>query len=225
MAKIIEGHTFNPASIALTQDDFGKMADAVGRSDLKDEHKTVLQSLCNEFLLVHASWNGAPRSGKIRTQLEKVKSDTIRLMKTIHDLHDNNKPDKKIRETTIALLLSAAPDSDWASYDFDLMKFSGEVAALGKAAQYAISNLPNDPGGTPADEPLEFLIPRMATIFTNITSKQPAVTYDNYKNEPYSGDFIHFLDAFLAPLDANYQKSNQGLGKKAQRVLELLKSK
>lgn len=255
MTKIIEGHDFNPAYYEFTQEEFQKMAKAVGDAELEKKHQEQLQSICNGFLLLLASWNNAPRPGSILKKLNRVKKDTVRLLDTIHDLHSDKSSEKQTSETVISLLLSAAPNKDWASLDFDLLKLSAEIAALGEAAQYAILALPTDKGGSTKDEPLNYLVGGMDLLFVEITKEFPSVTYDdtdksdagfdrdghnynpdmdryseevdsidkgsteNTKSKPYTGKFINFLTAFLAPLGAHYRISNQGLGKQVQRIL------
>ncbi len=202
------------------------MADALGIGALKQEYRDVLQGECFRFLVLVASWKQAPRPGSIRRHLRKMHSDAVRLMKTLHALHDADASEKAPRQAAMELLHISAPDNDWAALDTDLLEFSERLAALGKAANDAISNLQEDRGGNPGDFPLEALVRRLAPVFTKITGQRPTITYDEYgvADGKYPGPFVSFLTAFLAPLHAHYQKSHQGLGKTVQRVLNRIHS-
>ena len=226
MRKFLEGYDFTTPPHTFGGEDFAGMAVALGIGALKQEYRDVLQGECFRFLVLVASWKQAPRRGSIGKHLRKVHSDAVRLMKTLHALHDADASDRPARQAAMHLLHISAPDNDWAAIDTDLMKFSERLAALGKAANDAISNLPEDRGGNPGDFPLEALVRRLAPIFTKITGQRPTITYDAYEEEDgkYTGPFISFVLAFLAPLDAHYQKSHQGLGKTVQRVLNRMRS-
>ena len=226
MGKVREGFDFTMPSYTFGGEDFAGMADALGVGPLEQEYRDVLQGECFRFLVLEASWQQAPRPRSIRKHLEKVHSDAVRLMKTLDALDDADASDRPARQAAMHLLHISAPDNDWAAIDTDLMKFSERLAALGKAANDAISDLPEDRGGDPGDFPLEALVRRLAPIFTKITGQRPTITYDDYgkADGKYTGPFVSFLTAFLAPLDAHYQKSHQGLGKTVQRVLNRMQS-
>ena len=182
---------------------------------LKKGDRDVLQGVCGRFLALLASWAEAPRPAGVRKRLEEVHSDAVRMMKTIHALHDADASDKTTRQAAVALLHAAAPGNDWAALDDDLYEFSERLATLGKAANDAISNLPADRGGNPGDFPLETLVSRLVPIFTDITGQQPTITYDDMR-ETYGGPFLIFVEAFLNPVAPYYQKSNLALGKSVQ---------
>ena len=222
MPKVLEGFDFTMPSYTFGRQDFARMADALGVGALKQEYRDVLQGECFRFLVLVASWKQAPRPASIRKHLRKVHTNAVRLMKTIHALHDADVSEKAPRQAAMELLHISAPDNDWAALDTDLLEFSERLAALGKAANDAISNLQEDRGGNPGDFPLVALVRRLAPIFTKITGQRPTVTY-RAADGKYTGPFISFVSAFLAPLDAHYQKSHQGLGKTVQRVLNRMR--
>jgi hypothetical protein len=221
MRKVLEGFDFKFPSYTFTEKDFADMAAALGLGSLPQKYRDALQSECFSFLALVASWKNAPRPGAIRKHLEKVQSGAVRLMKTLHALHDAGVSDRAARQASMTLLHGAAPDNDWAEIDFDLMKLSGRLANVAKAAKKVIACLPEGRGGPPGDLPLDVLVPRIGAIFCDITGKRPTVTTDPYAatDDEFKGQFLDFLKAFLMPLDPYYPRKGHALGVAVKRIL------
>jgi hypothetical protein len=220
MRKVLEGFDFNPPLHTFDQDDFAAMTDALGIDSLDGEHRAVLQRECDRFLAMIASWDQASRPGEVRKKLEKVHSDTARLMTTLHALHETKVPDRQARQSTLALLHAVTPGNDWADMDTDLMAFTERLAELGKAANTVLHELPRDGGGPSGDLPLEVLADGLASLFTEITKKSPSITSDPYaeSEEEFRGRFLDFVEAFLRPLAPHYKKKRRTLGKALKRI-------
>ena len=154
MQKILEGLDFKAPAYVFTPDDFKRMAATLELGALEKKHQAALQVECMRFLALVPSWKQAPRPAEVREHLEKVHSDVLRLMETLHALGKADAPDQPARQAASAILHLAAPNNEWGEIDFDFLVFSGGLADLGKAAKDAISDLSKDPSGRPADFPL-----------------------------------------------------------------------
>jgi len=221
MPKILEGHDFTISLHTFDKDDFKRMAGALGVEALSTHQQSALQRARLIYLALATSWEQSPRPASVRKLLKAVHTDAFRLMKTIHSLHDIEVPDRPARQTTLALLHSAAPGNDWGEIDNDLMAFAQRLADVGKASNDAISDLPADKGGVPGDFPLKMLVLRLADLFREITGETPTCFPDHYAETgaEYRGGFFSFIEAFLRPLGSMPERSHQGLGKFVQRTL------
>ncbi len=226
MQKILEGFDFKLASYTFNQDDFTAMAVSLGIDSLDDEHRATLLRECDRFMALIASWEQASRQVGIRKKLAKVHSDVVRLMKTLHALHDANAPDRPTRQSTLALLHSVAPDNDWSGkYYTDMFAFTERLVELDKAANIALQELPEDRGGPSGDLPLKVLATGLADLFTEVTGKKPSITSDQHaepENE-FGGRFLNFVEAFLRPIAPHYQKRRRDLGSSLKRILRARK--
>ena len=223
--KILEGFDFTAPSHVFDQDDVKRMAAALGVPSLEEKHRVVLQRECDRFLPLVVSWNQASRPGEVREKLETVHSDTVRLMVTLHELHETEVPDRQTRQSTLALLHAVAPGNDWSDKDTDMFAFTQRLVELGRATKTALHELPEDGGGQPGDLPLEVLANGLADLFTEVTEKNPSITSDQHaepENE-FRGRFLDFVEAFLRPLAPHYQKRRRDLGSSLKRILRARK--
>ena len=225
MQKILEGSDFKPPAYVFTPEDFKRMAATLELGALEKKHQAALQVECMRFLALVPAWIQAARPADVRKHLEKVHSDVLRLMETLHALGKADAPDQPARQAASAILHLAAPNNEWGEIDFDFLVFTGGLADLGKAAKDAISDLSKDPSGRPADFPLNELLNRMADLFTEITKVCPKITTNTYAEpeKAYTGKFLDFVEAFLQPLAPHYQKTRHDLGEPIKRVLRARK--
>jgi hypothetical protein len=222
MRKVLEGFDFKYQSHTFNEDDFAAMAEALGISSLNDEQRKILQKQCDRFLPLVASWDQASRPNEVRKKLEAVHSDVERLMKNLHSLHDPDAPDKAARQSTLALLHSAAPDNDWNDcYEDNMFAFTERLTELAKATNTALNELPGNKGGPPGDLPLKGLTDALAELFTEITKKNPSISTNPYAEpeEEFGGKFLGFVEIFLRPLPLQRPKRRRDLGLALKRIL------
>lgn len=226
MRKILEGFDFRYLSHTFSQDDFAAMAAALGIGSIDDKRRKVIQRQCNRFLPLVASWEQASPPGEVHKKLNKIHADAVRLMKTLHALHDPNVPDQSVRQSTLALLHAAAPGNDWNDrYEDNLFAFTEKLTELAKAANTALNELPGNKGGPPGNLPLEDLTNSLSILFTEITNKSPSITTDpNAETEnEFKGAFLDFVENFLRPLPLQTQMRRRDLGLALKRNLHVSK--
>jgi hypothetical protein len=175
------------------------------------------------LLVLRVSTEKAARPADIRKILETIQDDFSRFSQMLLSLND---PDDSAKQSAVSLLHAAAPDNDWARFDFDLFALRERIEEIITAADHVLTELPIDRGGPLGDIALETLITRLAGTFRAITGKRPTITNDNYAAAPesiYRGSFYDLVKAALDGISPNHGKSNQGLGKTIQRSLSLTK--
>ena len=94
---------------------------------------------------------------------------------------------------------------------------------LVEQANETLDVMPPDKGGRPADVEFKMLIRTLAIFYKDETGKKPSVTWDEPREQRYSGAFFDFVEACcraFAPRHAT--KTNQALGKAIQRALKKL---
>ena len=94
---------------------------------------------------------------------------------------------------------------------------------LVEQANETLDVMPPDKGGRPPDVELQMLIRTLAIFYKDETGKKPSVTWDEPREQRYSGAFFDFVEACcraFAPRHAT--KTNQALGKAIQRALKRL---
>ncbi len=151
MTKIVSGITLPLNFYQFTEDDLTNIEIALGVEALNDDQRRSLQKICAAFCLDTETWKRAPRPKGVRDLLRKVENCSLKLVKTLHALHDENAPDRPAREAAIEWLLAGEPpEMDWGVTVTDLLKLEEQVVALFNAAVDAQERMLEDKGGPPA---------------------------------------------------------------------------
>ena len=98
-----------------------------------------------------------------------------------------------------------------------------DLHELVEQANETLDVMPPDKGGRPADVELQMLIRTLAIFYKDETGKKPSVTWDEPREQRYSGAFFDFVEACCRAFAPRYAiKTNQALGKATQRALKKL---
>ncbi len=226
MQRIMKEFDFEPRFYEFTNNDFAKIAAAVGIPILEDYHKLNLQKACDGISVLVSAWIQGPRPADVRKILRKIHSDAGKLMKDLHSLHVSEASNLPARQVALYSLLNALSGNDWTTRGADLLAFTEKLVALRNIAENEISNLSGSRGGRPEDFPLKVLVQKLAPMFKEITGKGPTITTNDFAEpgEEYSGKFVDLIEAFIQPLSPDYQKIGRGQGKPIQRILAKLRS-
>lgn len=229
MAKILDGFVTWTEPYFFSDEDYQQMTGALDVPALKEDQREEIQQYCDRYLVLWASFAEASRPGKVQKWLDRVHNDARNLACTLSQLRDRNAHDAKVRETVLSLICLADSEIGENAFNHDLSGFTEKVSQLESAAKEAIARLPKDRGGRAGNLPLSDLIANLAMLFQEMTGREktPGITRNHYPEygEQYRGRFFKFVNAFLAPLGPEHQRSNQALGKACERVLSDLRKK
>jgi hypothetical protein len=131
MKKVLEGFDFKAPKYTFNNKDYSQMANALGIKTLDRNQQLNLQRACSLYLYLEASWKIAGRTKDVRKLLKGVHVDVVRLMKTLHSLHDINAEGKPARQSALQLLLAWAPKNHWSkSYQEEMVEYSEKLIEL-----------------------------------------------------------------------------------------------